>query len=224
MQLTTRFKFGLAASVAVLAGVAGALAAPDLPAELVTNWDAGGAPNGTLPKTQALVLLPALTLGLVGLLAVLPWIDPLGENIEAFRSQYDWFAVVFAAYLSAVHLGVIAFNLGYEFQFTLLVLAGMAALFYYIGIVLDHAERNWFVGIRTPWTLSSDEVWERTHDLGATLFKLTAVVTLAGLALGDLAIYVAVGAVVVTSATTLVYSYYCYQQLDDNGDVAAGMS
>lgn len=220
MNLTTRLKFGLAASVAVLAGLAGVLAAPELPAELVTNWDAGGDPNGTLSKTPALVLLPALTLGLVGLLAVLPRIDPLGENIESFRTQYDWFAVVFAVYLSAVHLGIIAFNLGYEFQFTLLMLAGMAALFYYIGIVLEHAERNWFVGIRTPWTLSSDEVWDRTHDLGATLFKLTAVVSAAGLLLGDLAIFVFVGATLLTSLITVVYSYYCYRQLDNGGDVA----
>jgi uncharacterized membrane protein len=220
MKLTTRSKFGLAASLAVLAGVAGALAAPDLPAELVTNWDAGGEPNGTLSKTAALVLFPVMTLGLVGLLAVLPRIDPLGENIESFRTQYDWFAVVFAAYLSAVHLGIIAFNLGYEFQFTLLMLAGMAALFYYIGIVLDHAERNWFVGIRTPWTLSSDEVWDRTHDLGATLFKLTAVVSAVGLLLGDLAIYIFVGATLLTSVITVVYSYYYYRQLENGGDVA----
>ncbi len=220
MELTTRFKFGLAALFAVLAGVAGALAAPDLPAELVTQWDASGDPNGTLGKGPALVFVPALTLGVVGLLAVLPRLDPLGENIESFRTQYDWFAVVFAAYLSAVHLAVIAFNLGYGFDFTLVVLAGMAALFYYIGIVLDHAERNWFVGIRTPWTLSSDEVWDRTHDLGATLFKLTAVVSAGALFLGDLAIFVVVGAAITTAIITTVYSYYCYRQLDNGSDVA----
>jgi uncharacterized membrane protein len=166
-------------------------------------------------------LLPAGTLGLVGLLAVLPRIDPLGENIESFRTQYDWFAVVFAAYLSAVHLGVIAYNLGYEFEFTLLMIAGLAALFYYVGIVLDHAERNWFVGIRTPWTLSSDEVWDRTHDFGATLFKLTGIVSALGLLLGDLAMFVLIGAATLTSVTTVVYSYYCYRQLDGTDDVAA---
>lgn len=221
MQLTTRSRFGLAAVIAVLAGLVGAATAPDLPAELVTNWDASGDPNGTLAKTAALVLLPAVTLGTVALLAVLPRLDPLGENIESFRAQYDWFAVVLAVYLSAVHLAVIAFNLGYEFDFTLVALAGMAALFYYIGIILDHAERNWFIGIRTPWTLSSDEVWNRTHDLGAKLFKLTAIVSAVGLLLGDLAIFVILGATIITALITTVYSYYCYRQLDDGSDVAA---
>ncbi|WP_336328031.1 SdpI family protein [Halovenus sp. HT40] len=224
MQLTTRTRFGLAAGFVVLGAVASLLAAPELPAELVTSWDGTGEPNDTLPKTTALVFVPALSAAMIGLFAILPRIDPLGENVESFRRYYDWFVVVLSAYLFGVHAGIIAFNLGYEFEFILLVLAGVAALLYYTGILLGHAERNWFVGIRTPWTLSSDEVWERTHDLGGKLFKLSAVVTLAGLALGDAAIYVLTGAVLFTSATTLVYSYYCYRQLDDSSDVAAGMS
>ncbi|MFT4945999.1 MAG: putative membrane protein [Natronomonas sp.] len=220
MQLTTRSRFGLAAVLVVLGAVASLLSAPELPAELVTRWDGAGEPNGTLPKTAALALMPALSAGLIALFALLPRIDPLGENIRSFRAHYDWFVVVFTAFLSATHVGVIAYNLGYEFDFALILLAGMAALFYYIGVVLDHAERNWFVGIRTPWTLSSDEVWDRTHNLGATLFKLTAVVSAGGLLLGDLAIFVFLGATLVTAVTTVVYSYYCYRQLD-GGDVAA---
>jgi len=76
---------------------------------------------------------------------------------------------------------VVAFNLGYEFDFTLLVLAAVAGLFYYIGFVLERAECNWFVGIRTPWTLESDAVWQRTHRLGGRLFKLTALFALVAL-------------------------------------------
>ncbi|MXR50603.1 DUF1648 domain-containing protein [Halovenus sp. WSH3] len=222
MRLTTRSRFGLAAGFLALGALAGLAAAPELPAEMVTHWDGAGNPNGTMSKPAALAFVPALGSGLLALFAVLPRIDPLGENIESFRRHYDWFVVVLSAYLSALHAGIVAFNLGYEFDFVLLVLAGIAALYYYIGILLGRAERNWFVGIRTPWTLSSDEVWERTHDLGGTLFKLTALATLAGLALGDVAIYVMIGATVLTSATTLVYSYYCYRRLDANGDVAAG--
>lgn len=222
MELTTRFRFGLAGLFVALSAAASLLAAPELPAELVTHWNEAGEPDGTLPKRTALVLLPALSAGLLGLFAIIPRIAPLGENIASFRRYYDWFVVVFSAYLSAVHAGIIAFNLGYEFDFVLLMLAGMAAMFYFTGILLEQAKRNWFVGIRTPWTLSSDEVWDRTHAVGAKLFKLTAVVSLAGLLLGDAAIYVFVGAGLTTSAITLGYSYYCYRQLDGSDDVAAG--
>lgn len=126
---------------------------------------------------------------LIGEFAVIPRIGPLRENIATFRPVYDWFVVVFSAFMTVIHGGVIAFNLGYEFDFTLLVLAAVAGLFYYVGVLLAHADRNWFVGIRTPWTLSSDEVWERTHHLGSRLFKLTAIISLVGLFFGDAAIY-----------------------------------
>jgi len=94
--------------------------------------------------------------GILGLFAVIPRIDPLRENIAEFRSYYDWFVVIFTIYMFVVHAGVVAFNLGYEFDFTYLILVAAAGLFYYSGVVLTHAKQNWFVGIRTPWTLSSE--------------------------------------------------------------------
>jgi len=57
---------------------------------------------------------------------------------------------------------------------------GLFVLFYYLGILMQHSRRNWFVGIRTPWTLSSDVVWEKTHKRGGLVFKACAVLVLAG--------------------------------------------
>ena len=168
--MDSRHRFTLAAAFVVLSGVVSFLAAPSLPAQLVTNWNAAGEPNGSMPKLLAIWLFPALTAGLLVVFAVIPRIDPLRENIARFRRYYDWFVVVFTAYMFLVHAGIIAFNLGYEFDFTALILVGVAGLFYYSGVLLTHAERNWFVGIRTPWTLSSEEVWKRTHALGGRLF------------------------------------------------------
>jgi len=154
--MKTIHRFLLAAGFVVLSGIVSLLAAPSLPAELVTNWDAAGNPNGTMQKTLALWLTPALMAGILGLFAVIPRIDPLRENIAEFRSYYDWFVVIFTIYMFVVHAGVVAFNLGYEFDFTYLILVAAAGLFYYSGVVLTHAKQNWFVGIRTPWTLSSE--------------------------------------------------------------------
>ncbi|GAB6862494.1 hypothetical protein JCM17092_25830 [Haloplanus litoreus] len=146
--------------------------------------------------------------------ALVPRIDPLRENIAAFRPVYDWFVVVFTVLMAVIHGDVIAFNLGYELDVTLLVLAAVAGLFYYVGVLLEHAERNWFVGIRTPWTLSNGDVWDRTHRLGSRLFKLTALVALVGLFFGEYAIYFLVGPALLTAGITVVYSYYFYEQLE----------
>jgi len=109
---------------------------------MMTTGTPQAKPDATMSKAVALTISPAITAGLVALLAIVPRIDPRPENIEAFRPTYDWFVVAFAAVMFVIHVGVVAFNLGYEFDFTLLVLAAVAGLFYYIGVVLERAERN----------------------------------------------------------------------------------
>ena len=206
---------------AVFVGVSAALSvltAPELPTRMATHWNAAGQPDGTMSKPAALVLIPAMTAGLLIVFALIPRVDPLRANIASFRPVYDWFVVVFTAFMTVIHGGIIAFNLGYEFDFTLLVLAAVAGLFYYVGVLLTHAKRNWFVGIRTPWTLSSDEVWDRTHRLGGRLFKLTALVALVGLLYGEYAIYFLVVPALLTAGITIVYSYYLYEQLERDSE------
>ena len=212
--MNTLQRFALAAGFVLLSGVVGLLAAPDLPSRLVTHWNAAGEPDGTTPKAIALWLLPGLTALLLVLLAALPRVDPLGENVAAFRPYYDWFVVVFAGCTFVLHAGIVAFNLGYVFDFTLLVLGAVAVLFYCVGVLLAHAERNWFVGIRTPWTLSSEEVWNRTHALGGRLFKLTALLALVGLLFGDYAVYFLLVPALLTAVVTVVYSYYLYERVE----------
>jgi uncharacterized membrane protein len=219
--MNTRQRFTLAAVFVGLSGVVSLLAAPALPAQLVSNWNAAGEPNGTMPKLLALWLFPGLTAGLLVVFAAIPRVDPLRENIAAFRPYYDWFVVVFTGYMLVLHAGIVAFNLGYEFDMTSLVLVAAAGLLYYAGVLVENAKRNWFVGIRTPWTLSSEAVWQRTHALGGRLFKLTGVLTLVGLLFGDYAIYFLVVPALLTAAVTIGYSYYLYERLEPDGDPAA---
>ncbi|MFC6965273.1 SdpI family protein [Halocatena marina] len=220
--MNTIHRFTLAVGFVVLSGVLSLLAAPSLPAELITNWNAAGEPNGTMPKLLVLWLFPGLAAGILVVFALIPRIDPLRENIAEFRAYYDWFVVIFTGYMFSVHAGTVAFNLGYEFDFTVLILIAMAGLFYYVGVLLTHAEQNWFVGIRTPWTLSNEEVWERTHALGGRLFKLTAVLTLIGLLFGDDALYFLLVPTLLTVGLTIVYSYYLYERIERGSDTASG--
>jgi uncharacterized membrane protein len=222
--MNTRQRLSLAVGFVVLSAVVSVLSAPSLPEHLVSHWNAAGEPDGTMSKPLALALFPVLTAVLLALLAAVPSVDPLGENVEEFRGYYDWFLVIFAGFMFVLHAGIIAFNLGYTFNFTLLVLAPVAVLFYYAGVLMTHAERNWFVGIRTPWTLSDEDVWDRTHELGGKLFKLTAVVTLFGFFFDEYAVYFLLVPVLLTAATIVPYSYYLYSKLKDPSEEAQNTS
>ena len=217
-RLSTRLRFGVAALLVAVGAAASLAVAPNLPEQMVTRWNAAGEPTGTLSRTAGMWLVPGLAAGLIGLFALLPRIDPLRENVAAFRVHYDRFVVVLTAFLVAVHLAVLAVNLGYAVDVTTVAVAGGAALFYYLGTLLPHVEPNWFVGIRTPWTLSDETVWERTHALGARLFKLSAALAVAGLFAGEYAAYFLVGPALATAAITVAYSYVLYARGAGEGD------
>lgn len=219
--MQSRQRLLVAAALVAVTAAASVLAAPSLPERLVTHWNAAGEPNGTMATPLALVLVPAASAAVLGLFLLIPRIDPLRVNIREFRRYYDWFVVLFAAYMLVVHVGVLAYNLGYRFDFTSLVVAGVGVLFFYTGVVLEHARQNWFLGIRTPWTMSSEAVWDRTHALAGRLFKVAGVLALVGLLFGRYAVYFVVVPAVAVGVVTFVYSYLLYERLaDDAGEVS----
>ncbi|WP_136715670.1 SdpI family protein [Halorientalis salina] len=212
-------------SAAALAGtlvagmaVASVLVDPRLPETMVVHWDAAGNPNDTTPKVWGQFFLPLLTAVLVGFLFAVPRIDPNRANIEAFRDVYDEFVVVLTAFLAMVHAVVLAVNVGYDVAVDAVVFSGVGFLVFFIGTLLERTEQNWFVGIRTPWTLSDEDVWDRTHEVGAPLFKLSGVIAFVGGFSGQYAVYLAVGPVVVSSLALTVYSYYLYEREGQAGE------
>ena len=196
-----------------LAATASALASPELPARMAIHWNASGAADDYVAKTVALALLPAMALGLLALLTSLPRVDPLGENVAEFRARYDQFVVVLVAFLVYVHLLVLARNLGYRFEILQGLAPALGALFYFVGDVVEHAEQNWFVGIRTPWTLSNETVWNHTHERAAPLFKLAGVLAVLGAFVPAYVELLVVAPVVAIALYTTVYSYVEYRRV-----------
>lgn len=186
---------------------------PVLPETMASHWNLEGQPDGFLPKGIAAFLLPVLAAFLLLVFKAIPFLDPLKENIAAFRSHYDRFVALLLAFLLYVHLLSVAWNVGYRFGFALALLPAFSLLFFFLGTLFGHAKRNWFIGIRTPWTLSSDPVWENTHRLGAKLFKIAAFLSLTGLLFPSLALYFLFFPVMAAALACVVYSYFDFRRL-----------
>lgn len=197
-------------AISVLAGV---FYYPVLPERMASHWSASGEADGYMGKFWGTFLLPFLMAAFFIAYAVIPRIDPMSGNIDAFRSHYNLFWVALSGFFFIVFAFVLAWNLGYRFNIAYVMLPGIAALFFVIGAILEHSKRNWFFGIRTPWTLSSDAVWEKTHRLGGKLFKLTALIALGGLLIGgDAMVYAILFPAIGTSLVTIVYSYIAFRR------------
>lgn len=192
---------------------------PQLPEKMATHWDAHGRVNGYSSKFWGAFLLPFTLVFLTLLLLFIPRIDPLRHNIEEFRDYYEGFLVVLFLFLLSIHIQVLLWNLGIKINPLYPMSIGGGFLFYYIGIMLEKAKRNWFIGIRTPWTLSSDEVWDKTHKLGAYVFKLAGVLAFLGVLVPSLAIYLILVPVLGGSLYLILFSYLDYKKEEEKSRV-----
>ena len=183
-----------------------------VPEQMATHWDSQGEVNGYMSKFWGLFFTPVVIMGIAALFLVIPRIDPKKENIEKFRKYYDGFVMLFLLFMVAVHLQILLWNVGIQISPNKVLPAGIGLLFYYIGILIENADMNWFVGIRTPWTLSSDRVWKKTNQLGGKLFKLAGIVAILGTLFSKFAVFFIVVPVLLVAGFTVVYSYLEYQK------------
>ncbi len=185
---------------------------PQMPEKMATHWNAQGHVDGFMSKSWGLFLMPLVLTGIALLFAVIPRIDPLKANIEKFRKYYDGFVIPFLIFMLAIHYQLILWNLGIKISPNVSLPIGLGLMFFYIGILCEHAKRNWFIGIRTPWTLSSDKVWEKTHKVGGKLFKIAGVIVFAGVFFRHYVLFFVLVPVILVAAYTIVYSYFVYQK------------
>lgn len=190
-----------------LAFASGMVLYPRFPDQVASHWNLAGEADGTLPKFWGVFLLPFIMGGLFLFAYALPAIDPLKKNIVTFRKTYDALWTTLLLFLLYLHGLVLVWNLGYRFHFSVAMIPAFSALLLVIGILLRHTKRNWFMGFRTPWTLSSDRVWEKTHRLGGTLFAASGVFLLLGLPFPSLFLWFLFAPLLLSVLATLIYSY-----------------
>jgi len=184
---------------------------PQLPESVAIHWNALGEAEGFAPRIWAVTLVPFISLSILGLFWLIPRIDPLRKNIEGFRPYYEGMIVVIMLFLLYIHAISLALNI-LEFNIMQALSPAFGMLLYYMGIVVGKARRNWFIGIRMPWTLSSEAVWNRTHKLGGRLFKTAGLIALLGAVFPGHAMWFILVPVLFFSGYLVVYSYLEYKK------------
>jgi uncharacterized membrane protein len=162
------------AMILLVSIVIGLVIYPQLPQQVASHWNLQGVPDDTMSRFWGVAIFPLVMLGTSLIFLAFPQVDPLRRNIELFRRTYNLVILVFNLYFFYIYILTLVWNLGYSYDFSLALIPAMTVLFYFLGVLLEKSRRNWFIGIRTPWTLSSDQVWEKTHQRGAILFKIAA--------------------------------------------------
>lgn len=214
MRLTLRSE-GLSL---VLLAAAWALVAyywPQLPEQIPTHWGLGGQPDSWMPRVPGAFIGPLVASGIYVLLTVLPFIDPRSGHWQTILRVYPvlksalmaFFVLLTYLTLSAAIRPTQALTLSW-------LLFGMGLLYMVLGNYLPTVRSNFFIGIRTPWTLSSDEVWYRTHRLaGRLMVALGMVAILTAYLPSTWQLPVFLGATLLFSGWSIAYSYWVFRRL-----------
>jgi uncharacterized membrane protein len=215
MKLSWRIE---ALQLAILAAmfVAAAACWPYAPERMPIHWNIEGQPDGYGGKFVGLLLLPLVALGVYLLTLVLPRFDPLSTNYQKFATAYGVIRIAIVALLAAIYAVTVLAALGYQVNVTVVAAWSMAVLFIVLGLVLPRIEPNWFVGVRTPWTLSSKLSWTKTHRLAGKLFMgMGAAMALWGLRPARWSFFLMLAVVGVSVVWILVYSYVVFRHDPD---------
>ncbi len=188
--------------------------------QIAVHWGFDGQPNRFADKARALYLLPAMAAFVTALFAVIPSIEPRRANLIASRKLYrvGWIGALLV--MTVAQAAIIMAALHRTLDIRSSVVAATSLLFIVAGNYLVKSRANFFAGIRTPWTLSSDYSWQKTHRLGGPLFIATGVATLLVLAADGAmpALLVQIGTLAATIIATVAMSYvYWKRDPDKNG-------
>jgi len=196
---------------------------PSLPQQIPTHWNIKGEIDGYGDKSWALFLLPGTMVMMTLLFYFLPALSPKHFEVDSFRSTYLYIMVLITALLAYFHgltLYAVWKNSQHtgEFDLTRPMIAGMFLFFALLGNVMGKIRKNFYIGVRVPWTLASDRVWNDTHRLAAWVMVASGLVgfvlTISGLSL-VLALVVCIGSMMIP----VVYSFFHYKALERAGEV-----
>jgi len=185
---------------------------PCFPEKVASHWNLNGQVDGYLSRFWGIFLMPIVSLAMFILFLFLPKIDPLKENYKEFETYYNGFILILTLFLFYLYLLTILWNYGLRFDMGRLMIPALGVLFFYSGFLVEKAKTNWFVGIRTPWTLNSQIVWDKTHKTGGKLFKACGLISVFGFLFPKYAFYFVTIPVAIASIFVFVYSYWLYRQ------------
>jgi uncharacterized membrane protein len=211
-------------ALAVLAFVMAGALYSRLPAWVPTHWNASGRADGFTAKPWGPFILPVVTAAACLLMLLIPRISPRGFRVERFRRVFEIIQVTVVAFLFLVTTLVLVAGAGVPIPMDRAIVASTGLLLAVLGNFMGKVTKNFFVGIRTPWTLASDEVWFRTHRVGGRLFVAAGTVMVVSGLLGGGIVPVLV-ALAAAAVIPIVYSYVIYQRINgsrkgstDDGD------
>jgi len=182
-------------------------------ARIPTHWNIRGEVDGYGSKATGLLLSPILLLFVSGIIVLAARFDPRRSHVVQSQKFLRATLVGLAIFMLTLHGALVGVALGYALPMNTVVLCMVGGLFVVTGNYMGKVRSNYFAGVRTPWTLSSELSWNKTHRLAGRLFMASGMLTVCLAWVDDaIAVYGMLAALLLTSVVSVVYSYVIWKQ------------
>ena len=210
------YLIGVSLTVVVL--VATVVAYPHLPSSVATHWNVHNQPNGYSPKWALFLIGPGFMAGMMLLMYFLPWLSPKNFEVDSFRSTYLQIMLMLVTMVAYFYAVVLWADVGHSLNMGRAIVGGVCLLFAVLGNLMGKVRRNFYIGVRTPWALANERVWNATHRFAAKTLVAAGLVGLVLMAAGldgrPVMVVLMAGALV-----PVVYSLFFYKQLERRGEL-----
>lgn len=199
--------------------IAGIIFYPQLPDQIPIHWNLAGVADGFGPKIWALWLMPVLSLVFMILFPLLARIDPKKENYKHFQGVYDITQTIIILFLGYIFGVTLYITLQPEQSHLLptFMMGGLGVLLIIIGNFMGKIRQNYFIGLRTPWTLNDKEVWQKSQRFGGYVFILAGLFILISGFTGIYTEAILLTAIIALVVVPIGYSYMIYKRKANTG-------
>lgn len=203
----------LPVAAVILSWVAGVYFYANFPERVITHWNFAGQPDGYSGKTAGAFILPAVLTLMYLFFIFLPLLDPKRERYESFEKVYHVIKMSIIGLLFTIFIISGLVNLGISIPINIVTPFMIGILFIILGNYMGKIKQNWFVGFRVPWTLSSENVWNKTNRLGGWCMMGFGVLLLITPFLPqNLGMWLFIAGIVFVTIVPTVYSYLLYRK------------
>ncbi len=185
-----------------------------LPDLIPMHWNVNGQIDAYYPKFPYAFAAPVIGLMIVFFMGILPKFDPKRENYDKFKSQYQFIKIFMLLFFAVIQFITLSISLGADFiRVDMVIKLMVGIMFIVIGNLLPKLKHNYFVGIKTPWTIANESVWLRSHRHGGYVWFATglALVVLAFIP-GTISAAIYFILILIASFEPMIYSYLSYRK------------
>ncbi|MFH1841464.1 MAG: SdpI family protein [Candidatus Nealsonbacteria bacterium] len=198
----------------ILAFIVGFYLYPQLPEKIPSHWNAKGEIDSWSNRNFGVLFFPGITLAVYLFMLFIPLIDPLKKNYQKFSIPYYWFRVIFVVFFVSLYFYTLYAALGTNFNINYFIIPAISILFVVLGIFMPKIKKNYFVGIRTPWTLHSEEVWNVTHKFSGKIFITAGLISCLGLFFSEYTFLIVMAAILSAAFISVIYSYFAFKKIE----------